>query len=168
MKIDILPVNNVDKTLLESLRTALEKRKIKTRLLKHDRLSKNDYNKYREQYDAVKILNRLNKKCTLVVTSEDIYEGGLNFIFGLADTGGSAIVSYYRLRPEFYGARSNRSLLLRRLLKEALHEIGHMFGLKHCRSTVRGKPCVMTFSNSVMEVDKKSSFFCKKCAAMLE
>ncbi|MEM0111125.1 MAG: hypothetical protein QXO83_07380 [Desulfurococcus sp.] len=35
-----------------------------------------------------------------------------------------------------------------------------MLGLNHCSN----QGCVMSFSNSVVEVDAKSRFFCEECA----
>ncbi len=90
---------------------------------------------------------------------EDITVPGLNFVFGLAEIGGqAAVVSTHRLRagPE--------RLFLERVLKEVIHELGHTFGLGHCRD----RRCVMSFSNSVMEVDLKGADFCPLCRRRLE
>lgn len=83
----------------------------------------------------------------VLIISKDTYVQGLNFVFGIALKGLGAIVSVYRLEndPEF-------------IQKEIIHELGHVFGLKHCKL-----PCVMTFSNSVWEAKLKKSTFCEKC-----
>ena len=39
-----------------------------------------------------------------------------------------------RLRQEFYGLEKNEQLFLQRVVKEAVHELGHTFGLGHCQS----------------------------------
>jgi len=115
----------------------------------------------RGQYNSSCIISKLRvAERTLAVTSEDLYAKGLNFVFGEAELGGlRAIVSYHRLK---FGA--DRERLKERLLKEAVHELGHVFGLTHCRS----KGCVMNFSNSVFEVDLKSSRFCTLCSLKLK
>jgi archaemetzincin len=83
----------------------------------------------------------------VLIISKDVYVQGLNFVFGIASKGLGAIVSVYRLEndPEF-------------VEKEITHELGHVFGLRHCFL-----PCVMTFSNSVWEARLKSGTFCEKC-----
>jgi archaemetzincin len=39
-----------------------------------------------------------------------------------------------RLRQGFYGLKKNEKLFLQRVVKEAVHEIGHAFGLAISRS----------------------------------
>ena len=57
---------------------------------------------------------------------------------------------------------SNKNLFYDRILKEAIHELGHTFSLKHCQN----KKCVMCFSNNIEEVDIKKSEFCEDCEKM--
>lgn len=67
------------------------------------------------------------------ITKVDLYEKGMNFVFGVASEKlRSAVVSIHRLRPEFYGRPSNDELLIERTVKEVMHELGHVFGLSHC------------------------------------
>jgi len=90
----------------------------------------------------------------------DLYAGRLNFVFGEADPGtGIAVVSTHRLRPEFYGGASNRGLLFSRLVKEAVHELGHIFMLGHCPDPT----CAMHFSNSILDTDIKGPGLCPRC-----
>ena len=46
-----------------------------------------------------------------------------------------------------------------RTQKEAVHELGHTFNLQHCHRTF----CVMHFSNSIFDTDKKESLLCDQC-----
>ena len=129
------------------------------------------YNARREQYDADLILDRVFHRITgenrvLGVLSVDLYtpSRNLNFIFGQAEfLGRIALVSLHRLDPTFYGAPHNRKLFLKRATKEAVHELGHTFGFGHCLNP----KCVMSFSNSILDVDKKSAVFCEDCKKRL-
>jgi archaemetzincin len=68
------------------------------------------------------------------------------------------------LRQSFYGLSNDKNLFLERIKKEATHELGHLFYLGHCRNP----NCVMYFSNSILDTDKKSKFFCEKCQKILQ
>lgn len=100
---------------------------------------------------------------TLGVTEHDIYYKGLNFVFGLDDPRGVCIISIARLKPEFYGQKPNFGILTDRSVKEAVHEIGHNLGLGHCMHPF----CVMAFSPSADDIDKKNKEFCSSCKMRL-
>jgi len=124
------------------------------------------YNAGRGQYDADPILElvlrELKEKRGLAVLDVDLYTSSsdLNFIFGQAQCPGrAALISIHRLDQTFYGRPSDYGLLLERATKEAVHELGHTFGLDHCSNPA----CVMSFSNSILDVDRKSSAFCGVC-----
>lgn len=96
----------------------------------------------------------------LALTEVDLYIPMLSFVFGQAQLGGrSALVSTARLRPEFHGFPGNRTLLLSRLAKEVIHELGHTFGLVHCTDPA----CPMSLSTTILQVDSKGSAFCARC-----
>ena len=171
MEIDILPLENeekVPKALLKELAALLAKRDIKTRILKAEKLPKTAWEKARGQYDAHKVLATINERGVLAITGADIFEDGLNFVYGLGNTEGSAIVSAFRLRPEFYGEKKNETLLIERLAKECMHEVGHTLGMKHCTNQTGGKPCAMAFNTNIHDVDAKSDRFCAEHAKLLE
>ncbi len=97
----------------------------------------------------------------LGVTALDLYVPIFTFVFGEAQVGGRcALVSSHRLREEFYGLPANEALFEERLLKEALHEIGHTFGLRHCDRW----NCVMSSTHAVERLDVKPASFCEWCA----
>jgi len=101
----------------------------------------------------------------LGVADVDIFVPRLNFVFGQADCGGrAALISLWRLRPEYYGDLPNEQLFDERSVKEAVHELGHTLGLEHCSNVF----CVMHFSNSIYETDVKHSLFCSRCSAKAE
>jgi len=96
----------------------------------------------------------------LGVTGVDLFIPVLTFVYGEAQLEGpAAVVSLHRLRPEAYGVLPDPALLFDRLVKEALHELGHTFGLLHCANPT----CVMRASTYVEEIDFKSSAFCGPC-----
>ena len=121
----------------------------------------------RRQYHSSQILAQLSKFTgprtwrLLAVTGNDLYIPILTFVFGEAQMGGpTAIVSYYRLRQEFYGLPPDGDLLRQRLLKEAAHELGHTLELTHCDDY----RCAMSPSHSVELIDLKENAFCESCA----
>lgn len=94
------------------------------------------------------------------VTDADLFIPILTFVFGEAQLDGpAAVTSSCRLHNEFYGLPGNHDLLVERLEKECLHEIGHTLNLIHCDSY----DCVMHSSTSVEEIDIKGRTFCATC-----
>ncbi len=119
----------------------------------------------RNQYHSTKILDwlkkmRANDERILSITDVDLFVPELNFVFGEADVIGKVcIISLVRLRQEYYGLPKNEKLLLERTLKEAIHELGHTYRLGHCENP----KCIMHFSNSIRDTDRKGPGFCRKC-----
>ena len=135
--------------------------------------SKTSLNEQRNQLDSDKLLRWLEativnniksydprKTIVLGICNFDAYSSGLNFVFGQASlTGGMAVIYLPRLRQEFYGLGADTSILIERVLKETTHEVGHAFGLDHCPK----RSCVMYFSNSLVDTDRKTEDFCNPC-----
>lgn len=123
----------------------------------------------RNQYHSTKILERLRELKrkdvrVLGIVDIDLYVPELNFVFGEADVlRENCIISLVRLRQEYYGLPKNENLFLLRTLKEAIHELGHTYGLGHCED----KKCVMHFSNSLRDTDIKGPDFCPGCREKL-
>jgi archaemetzincin len=54
-------------------------------------------------------------------------------------------------------------LFQKRALTEAVHELGHTCSLPHCEN----RRCVMFFSNTLQDTDRKHSTFCRQCQEKL-
>lgn len=101
----------------------------------------------------------------LGVTERDLFVPVLSFVYGQAQLDGQvAVVSLARLRPEFHGLPADRELAARRALKEAVHEVGHTFGLVHCPD----RRCPMSLSVNLEDLDLKAHDPCASCSALLE
>jgi len=129
------------------------------------------YNGGRKQYFSSAILLKLREvergvgDRVLGVTTHDLYVPSLNFVFGEADLESRvAIISICRLNQEFYGLSEDIGRSKERALKEAVHELGHTYGLGHCANPL----CVMHFSNSLLDTDIKKASFCPQCEKRLK
>lgn len=122
----------------------------------------------RNQYHSTRILILLEQEVQklqvarlLGVTCFDLFVPGLNFVFGEARLPGRVgVISTYRLEPS---PREEKDLFQRRVVKEAVHEVGHMVGLEHCSDTA----CAMYFSNTLADTDHKGPDLCGKCHSQL-
>lgn len=119
----------------------------------------------RAQYSSTRLLALLLAEPTgssriIGVTGVDLFVPVLTFVFGEAQLDGrAAVVSSARLDPRFYGLPPDERLHLDRLEKEAVHELGHTFGLIHCQEY----RCVMRSSTYVEEIDLKGAAYCPVC-----
>ena len=166
-RIYVLPFGKLPEALLETLSEALETTFQKENLVFADApLPLDAYSRERQQCNSTAILAKTARMdfdgMALGVIEADLFASALNFVFGEADpVEGMAVISLSRLKEEFYGREPEWKLLLSRAQKEALHEVGHLYGLSHCQD----RRCVMFFSDTLEETDNKSARFCPECAA---
>jgi archaemetzincin len=124
------------------------------------------YDEKRNQHYSTAILRRLLDTApasarVLGVTALDLYVPVLTFVFGEAQLNGrAALISLHRLAERYYGLPDRREILLERAVKEAVHELGHTYGLRHCSDW----RCVMTSSHGIERLDVKTADFCTTCA----
>jgi archaemetzincin len=126
------------------------------------------HDRNRNQYYSTRILEELEIRAPetciklLAVTQEDLFIPILTHVYGEAQLGGKAsIVSISRLMayPETNSLEKSRS----RIIKEATHELGHTFDLRHCED----QRCIMHYCRKLEDVDRKSDQFCRYCRILL-
>ncbi len=172
--IHLIPIGHVPGFVFKELEPALSATfKVSVRQQPSMDIPEGCFDPKHRQYSSTKILKTL-MKCketldqpgkVLGVVDVDLYAMGLHFVFGEADfEGGAALISLVRLRPEFYHHAHNEALYHNRILKEALHEVGHTYQLLHCIDEL----CVMHFSGTIRDTDRKSWKFCKNCKVLLD
>jgi archaemetzincin len=165
-KIYVVPLDENSRSHAEWLGQTLSRKmgfRLQTGIV--SRLPDEAYNAGSNQYYAVPILAKLemlkgsDDEIILAVTDEDLYIPNQNFVFGQANSvGKTAIVSDLRLKPEYYGLPEDEDLTRSRLLAAALHELGHLLGLKNCIND-----CVMKAIRNVNELDQRPDGFCPNC-----
>lgn len=172
-KIYLVPMGKVETWILEAIDKRLEKTfNSEVEIKEGMELPEETYNTKRKQYYSSPILRKLRsflklkeREKALGITDVDLYTRRLNFVFGEAELDGRfAIISLARLRQSFYGLSEDKTLFTERAVKEAVHELGHVYGLRHCPNA----DCVMYFSNSLSDTDRKSASFCAQCEKILE
>uniref|UniRef100_A0A8C6G209 Archaemetzincin-2 n=1 Tax=Moschus moschiferus TaxID=68415 RepID=A0A8C6G209_MOSMO len=129
--------------------------------------------------------------CIVGITMIDLYpRDSWNFVFGQASlTEGVGIFSFARYGTDFYSSQYQgklrklerksssdysvfddyylpeaTSVLLLRSCKTLTHEIGHIFGLRHCQWLA----CLMQGSNHLEEADRRPLDLCPICLRKLQ
>lgn len=167
--LQLLPIGHVDGGLLMELAPALaEVFRMPTEILSQHLEPGFAFHRERQQYHSSELLHAMQRYCgpdswrVLGVTMVDLYIPILTFVFGEAQMGGPCgLVSAHRLRQEFYGLAGDSEILRQRLLKEAVHELGHTLDLTHCSDY----QCAMAPSHAVEWIDLKESLLCDACGA---
>jgi archaemetzincin len=105
---------------------------------------------------ATKILGLMSRD--LSATKGRVHDWGIMGVAGLGETSG--VVSVYRL-----GRRGAPAAAVERRARQvAIHELGHTFGLPHCRTP----RCIMNDAEGgIGAVDRSSGHFCPACRARL-
>jgi archaemetzincin len=169
--LQLLPIGDFDSRLLRDLGPALaEAFRVPCQVAPVRLDPEFAYHGERQQYHSSEILQAMQSHVNdeswriLGITSVDLYIPILTFVFGEAQIGGPCgLVSAHRLRQEFYGLPPDAPMLRQRLLKEAVHEIGHTLALTHCDDY----QCAMAPSHAVEWIDLKDVGLCESCRAQL-
>ncbi|MDI6916222.1 MAG: archaemetzincin family Zn-dependent metalloprotease [Thermoplasmatales archaeon] len=155
--IKILPFGDIDTADIKALCDNLP---FKTEIADRIEIPEKAYDSERNQYLAEYFIEEAKRfdGRVLGVTDVDLYTYGLNFIFGEAEMNGRiAVISIFRLR-------NGKKTFVERMVKEAVHEIGHTIGLIHCQNPL----CVMHFSNCLTDTDIKNAWYCPKCERLVK
>ena len=124
----------------------------------------------RRQYHSTTILEKLAAVTPvqtlklIAITRVDLFIPILTHVYGEAQLGGkTCIISTYRLQEGVSSTGSNPTLQCR-AIKEAIHELGHTFKLRHCPE----RTCIMHYCRSIKDVDRKLEQLCRHCTVMLQ
>jgi archaemetzincin len=172
-KIYIVPIGDIDVKFLNPLIPKLQTRFTTGVYLAPDKripLPEDAYDYDSQQYIAMYVLDYMSKKLkfppdakVLGVTNVDIFTpaSDLVFLFGMAyKKANMALISNIRMDPRYYfGGKPNDQLVVQRMEKEAIHELGQLFGLDNSYDI----GCVMFLPRNVKELDRKSDSFCAEC-----
>jgi len=124
----------------------------------------------RNQYHSTSILQQLEKSAPsfamkiIAIAKVDLFIPILTHVYGEAQLGGKAcVVSTYRLKDQIFAAHPD-VIFTKRIVKEAIHELGHTFNLRHCKEHV----CIMHYCRTELDVDRKSDQLCRYCKILLD
>jgi archaemetzincin len=124
----------------------------------------------RNQYHSTPVLEQLALSApadtikVLALVEVDLFIPILTHVYGEAQLGGKAcIVSTIRLN-EGHSYLNTQEPFLSRIVKEAIHELGHTFNLRHCREHT----CLMHYCRNEHDVDQKSDQLCRYCKVLLD
>ena len=169
--VHLLPVGNIDDRLLRNLKEAIPRCLVVSCEIMPTVLDPQPaYHAERQQYHSSEILQRMQPLAgqswrLIGVADVDLYIPILKYVFGEAQVGGPcAIVSAHRLHQELYGLGGDEVLLGERLLKEAIHELGHTLDLRHCQDY----RCAMASAHAVEWIDLRDATLCSSCLSQLE
>lgn len=116
----------------------------------------------RDQYNAAGFLSYVQANApdeayrAVGLTAVDLTIPALNFLFGMGRCPGkSAVLSTYRI--DYYCESDVQRRV--RFAKLIVHELGHTYGLFHCRQPL----CGMKFANDYPTLDYSRLSFCERC-----
>lgn len=170
-KIVVVPLGEVDFMMVNKLASALGPAFHRSvDILKGMKMPPEAYNVVRNQYYAQVVLSKIertkanSREKVIAVCEEDLYLPDDNYIIGWGDQlSGTAVVSLYHLRQEFYGLPEDEAKIYPRLFKEAVHQLAHLFELTECRNP----KCVNYYSQAMLDIDTKHEKFCDICGRQL-
>jgi archaemetzincin len=166
-KIVVVPLGEVDFFQLNKLTSSLSALfSLPSDILQGMKLPSEAHNLIRNQYFSTVILQKLEllktsqREVILGVLEEDLYNAGSAYVVGDSDRlANCAVISFNRIRQEFYGLPEDEGKVFKRMVKESARHIGKVLGLKPCKNP----RCVMHFSDEMFDIDQKSDRLCDIC-----
>lgn len=165
MGISVVPVGTVHDAVIDTVQSVVNERfQVPVKVAGPLDIPDDAYVSTREQYRGellLKMLEQIDERYHQIgITIADMYFQDRDYVFGLAETDGNALVSCARLTRTRDGTKTvEPGRVTARIRKEVVHELGHVYGLRHCTN----RSCVMSFSGDVEGIDQKSDTFCRVC-----
>lgn len=172
--LSIVPVDEIDSQIINHISYKIEE-VFKLRIRTKDwntisDIARSEF-RFRSMYRSTELLNYFSENLPdetgkiLFIADSDLYSPVFSKFYGEAQLNGkTGILSLFHLKEDSGSRMKNKQILLSRAEKEAIHEIGHLFGLIHCRDV----NCVMHLSSTIYDIDIKSSSFCNHCTDVLK
>ena len=170
-KIVVVPLGEVDFMMVNRLATSIGpvfSRSVD--ILKGMKIPEEAFNVIRNQHYASIVLAKLERvkanprELVIGICEEDLYLPDEAYVLGHADSIlGTAVVSLFRIRQEFYGLPEDDMKIYSRLFKQAVHQTAHLVGMSSCRNP----KCVNYYSQDMFDIDSKGEGFCDICKRQL-
>ncbi len=169
--IAVVPVGCSDRDILDAVRNEISRLfQYPTVVVPFNQDLSFAFDPDRKQYHSTVIMEKLSPRIprhaekAIAIVEVDLFIPILTHVYGEAQMGGKmCIVSTHRLKDVLTPLDRNR-IYAQRIVKEAIHELGHTFGLRHCPD----KGCIMHYCRTLMDVDQKSDQLCRYCKVLLE
>lgn len=171
-KIVVVPLGEVDYMLVNRIAGSIGpifNRSVD--ILKGMKMPPEAFNVVRNQYYATVLLSKIertkanSREKVIAFCEEDLYLPEKNTVLGSVDRlAGTAVMSMYHIRQEFYGLPEDEAKIQPRVYKEALHRLAGLFGLSECRNP----KCVNYYSQVMLDIDSKNDRFCDVCQRKLD
>jgi archaemetzincin len=170
--ISILPIDEINRLILKHMGEFLQRfLGLKYRILPVQNMAiRTPELLHQGKYNSTGVLLYISRRIPgnnqkiLAVSQLDLYSPIFSHLYGEAQLNGrAALMSLYRLHQDVNHLAANSEVFLSRCEKEALHELGHTFGLMHCKD----RNCVMYPSSTIADTDIKANAFCPVCTRRL-
>jgi archaemetzincin len=172
--IELIPAGGVDHALLRELGEALRAElgvqwSIGDALPLRDEWRETESGLYRSIHLIHALMDRVDgagadarRTWRVAIADAGLCAEGIGEVLGEAAVEGCCAV--IGLAPLRTGSGADGQVLRARLLTEAVHEIGHLAGVRHCRRA----SCVMFPSRHIADSDRKGHTFCAECRRALK